>query len=57
MHSTLRSRVFFFIAGGAAIYAQPTPAVAPPAAVSRPGTPTREEMLAGLTQTGWELTV
>lgn len=31
------------------MFAQPAPTAAQPAGVSRPGTPTREEMLAGLT--------
>ena len=46
-------RLFFSIvtAGSAVALAQPAPPAAQPAAVSRPGTPTREEMLAGLTQT------
>lgn len=49
MNSARRIFAFFLTIGIAAIQAQP--AAAPvAAAVSRPGTPTREEMLAGLTQ-------
>jgi creatinine amidohydrolase/Fe(II)-dependent formamide hydrolase-like protein len=50
MHSALRSLWFFLAAAPVAIPAQPAPVAAATAAVSRPGSPTREEMLAGLTQ-------
>lgn len=51
MNFTLCSIVFWLVLEGATALAQPVPAAAPAApAVSRPGTPTRDEMLAGLTQ-------
>ncbi len=52
MQTTLSLRTFFFftVLLLSVARAQPAPAAAPPAAVSRPGTPTRAEMLAGLKQ-------